>query len=379
LSKSFFPNLIKFSKNIFFRYVDQDNHIINLLAADSIWTYFQDLFAITHYFEAVGANDVGKSSVGYTFGITGYRVIRGTSISGANYIRILKNIEPGQCVIIEDEGDKISEDPDKVRILKSGYEYNGKVPKINMNSFNQEQIWFKTFCYKMILAEKSLKEYKVPGLVDRTFGNKCRPGNVKYSIKEVVTENLSKNPRLQKLYDQLLSFRKLMLCYRLVHYKDQLVEIETGLKNRDNELCKPLLQFFYGTEALKEIIPTLETFVKKRRARKKNSLEAALYPIIKKYVFKEVGLDSEQNTFTELKAKKKLIKVPFFYIWDYIKDGAIDGHYNENKNRYAYETKEYGDLYLNSLPSTISDKFAAEEKNQNYGSALLFDIDKLEI
>ena len=36
--------LFKFSKNIFQKYVDQDNHIVILLAADAIWTYFQDLF-----------------------------------------------------------------------------------------------------------------------------------------------------------------------------------------------------------------------------------------------------------------------------------------------------------------------------------------------
>lgn len=151
-------DLYKFSKGIFLSYVDQDQHIIILLAADSIWTYFQDLFPTTHYLECVGDNDVGKSSIGYTFEYTGYRVIKGIAISGANYYRVLDTDEPGQCVIIEDEGDSISEDLDKVRTLKSGYEYNGKVPQINMNSKNQDQKWFKTYCYKMILAEKSLKE-----------------------------------------------------------------------------------------------------------------------------------------------------------------------------------------------------------------------------
>jgi hypothetical protein len=370
--------LFETSKKIFTMFIDQDKHTIVLLSADAIWTYFQDLFSITHYFEAVGGNDVGKTSVGYTFQYTGYRVIRGTSISGANYIRILKNVEPGQCVIVEDEGDRISEDIDKVNILKSGYEYDSRVPKTNMNTSDQLPDWYLPYCYKMILAEKSLREYKVPGLVDRTFTNKCRPGNVKYSIKEVVSPNPKKSPRLQRLYDQLLSFRKLMLCYRLVHYHDQLTEIETGLKNRDNELCKGLLQFLYGTEALQEVKETLEVFVKRRRSRKKASLEAALYPIIKKYVFKEVGLDSGQNTFGDVKAKKKLIKVAFTHIWEYIINGGIDGHYDEKKSRYGYETKEYGTLYLNSLPKTIRDKFTAEIKTQNYGSSLLFDIDELE-
>ena len=369
-----------FSKSKFLRYVDQDPYIINLLAADSIWTYFQDLFPATHYGEGVGSNDVGKSSIGYTFEYTGYRVVKATGISGANYSRVLGSIEPGQCVIIEDEGDNISEDPEKVKILKAGYEYNSKIPKINMNTRDQGQNWYFVFCYKMILAEKSLKEYKAKGLVDRTFSFPCKPGKVKYSIKEVVSQNINKTPKLQKLYEELLSFRKLMLCYRLVHYKDFVPDIETGLKNRDQELCKPLLQLFYGTKVLEtEIIPTLETFVKQRRSRKEKSLEAALYPIIKKYVFANTGLNYETNTYSDLKEKKKTsVKVPFYEIWDYIKQGGIDGQYDEKKNKYAYETINYGSLYLNSLPTIISNKFAAEAKKQNYGSALVFDIDKLE-
>ncbi|HEX2408368.1 MAG TPA: hypothetical protein VHJ38_14280, partial [Nitrososphaeraceae archaeon] len=375
--------LYKYSKTIFLKYVDQDKYIITLLAADSIWTYFQDLFPITHYGEGVGTNDVGKSSIGYTFEYAGYRVIKGTAISGANYGRVLGNIEPGQCTIIEDEGDNISEDTEKVKILKAGYEYNSKIPKINMNSRNQEQKWYFPYCYKMILAEKSLKEYKVPGLVDRTFSFPCRPGKVKYSIKEVVSQNINKSARLQKLYDELLSFRKLMLCYRLVHYKDLLPEIETGLKNRDNELCKPLLQLFYGTKALQEIIPTMEQFIKKRRTRKGNSLEAAIYPIIKNNVFSEAGLDSSENTYSELKEKKTYVKVPFINIWKDIigKDrfkAEIDGEYNENKSKYAYETMEYGTLYINSLPTVIRNQFTADIKKESYGKALIFDVEKLE-
>jgi hypothetical protein len=234
------------SKSIFRKYVDQDEHVINLLTMDSMWTYFQDLFPATHYVECIGTNDVGKSTIGYTFEYTGYRVIKATSISGANYYRMLGSIEPGQCVIIEDEGDNISEDSDKVRILKNGYEYTGKVPKINMNSYDQKQVWYKPYCFKMILAEKSLSQWKAKGLVDRTFTLQCMPGSVKYSIKEVITENFNKEPILQKLYDELTHFRKLMLCYRMVNYGNALPNIETGLKNRYNELCNLCYSFSMG-------------------------------------------------------------------------------------------------------------------------------------
>lgn len=105
-------------------YVDQDKHIIVILTADAILTHFQDLFPAIHYLEGVGDNDVGKSSIGYTFEYTGYRVVKGVSISGANYYRILGSIEP--------------EDSEKLRILKSGYEYNTKIPKTNINTIKQD-------------------------------------------------------------------------------------------------------------------------------------------------------------------------------------------------------------------------------------------------
>jgi len=199
-------DFFKERKSIFQKYVDQDKHVISLLAADSIWSYTRDLFSVTHYLEGVGDNDVGKSTIGYAFEYTGYRVNKGTAISGANYYRSLGTDEPGQCTLIEDEGDSISEDPDKIKILKAGYEYNGKVPKINMNSKNQEQKWYKPYGFKMILAERSLSQLKAKGLLDRTFSFHCRPGKVKYSIKEVVSGN-NKNPLLQVLYDELLNNR----------------------------------------------------------------------------------------------------------------------------------------------------------------------------
>ena len=144
-----------------------------------------------------------------------------------------------------------------------------------MNTQRQEQNWFYPFCYKMILAEKSLSEWKAKGLVDRTFTFKCRPGRVKYSIKKVVSQTINKSPELQKLYDELLDFRKLIFCYRLIHYTDDLPPIKVSLINRDEELTYPLLQLFYGTEAFEEIKTALEFFIKQRRERRSRSTQAA--------------------------------------------------------------------------------------------------------
>jgi hypothetical protein len=351
------------SKSIFTKYVDQDEYVINLLTMDSIWTYFQDLFPATHYIECIGTNDVGKSTIGYTFEYTGYRVIKATSISGANYYRMLGSIEAGQCVIIEDEGDNISEDPDKIRILKNGYEYTGKVPKINMNSYDQKQIWYKPYCFKMILAEKSLSRSKAKGLVDRTFSLHCRPGSVKYSIKEVITENINKDPLLQKLYDELTNFRKLMLCYRLINYRNALPNIETGLKNRYNELCKPLLQFFYGTNASNEITQTLQLFINQRKDRIKNSIEVIVYPIIEHAVSEFGNIISARE------------------IWELI-TGSLEGYFDTdregNKTKPTlFHSEDHGDLYMKTMTSMICDKFGAKLMHGNRGNVLVFDREYL--
>jgi hypothetical protein len=355
----------KARKDFFQKYVDQDKNIITILAADSILTYFQGLFPIIHYSEGIGGNDVGKSSIGYTFEYTAYRVIRGTSISGANYFRILGSVEPGQCTIIEDEADSISEDPDKVRILKAGYEYNAKIPRTNMNTRNQEQNWYYPYGYKMLLGEKSLSEWKAKGLVDRTFTFKCRPGRVRYSIKKVVSQTINKSPELERLYKELLDFRRLMLCYRLIHYEDELPRIKVSLINRDEELSYPLLQLFYGTAAFDEIKTALEFFIKQRRERRSRSVEAGVYPILKKLI-----LSTNPN-----KSDSSLVNILYSAIWDEITnsdDGIKGSLYTANQ----YNTMEYGPLYQNTLSKFICDKFSANLKHKKEGSILTFDKQK---
>jgi len=135
-----------------------------------------------------------------------------------------------------------------------------------------------------------------------------------------------------------------MLCYRLVHFKDLLPQIKTGLKNRDNELCKPLLQLFYGTEALKEIIDTLKIFVKQPRERRSSSIVGAMFTIIKQMLLdhdKVNKLDQVQN---------KILK--YSNIWDPIIKGAIEGTYNDKKPN-QYETVSYNILYNNQLSKFI--------------------------
>jgi hypothetical protein len=356
------------AKLIVEKYNDQDQNIIILLAADIVGSYFQDIFPTTHYINIVGENDTGKSSLGYTFEYTGYRPIRGTGISAANYYRTLGTEEPGQCTIIEDEGDNIDQDPEKMGILKSGYELMAKVPKINMNSFDQKPRWYYAYCFKIIIAEKSLDQHKAKGLADRTLTFHCRPGRTKqrYSIKEIVNyrnnnvnNNNNNNPLRQQLHNELVDFRKLMLSYRLLHYEDPLVDIQTGLRNRDVELCGPLLQLFYGLEqAISEVISALGKFLEEKKEKKVFGLEASLYPLI-------INLVSRHG-----------YEPAVSQIWSEIIHN-IEGSYDDEKPS-QFQTNEFGILYKNTITKIIVDKFGSGRKKKNSGNAIVFSKEKLQ-
>ena len=186
-------------------YNDQEYNKLVVFATDILFSYFQDKFATTHYVSVVGDNDSGKSSLGITFEATGYRPVYMTDPSAANIFRCLGTIEPGQCTIILDEADKIDKSPEMMAILKTGYQLNGKVPKINTNTLQQE--FFFTYCLKIIISERSMSLTEAKGVYDRTFSFIAYAGDPKYDIKE--TLNPQGNAACQSRLDQASILQKI--------------------------------------------------------------------------------------------------------------------------------------------------------------------------
>jgi hypothetical protein len=260
-------------------YIDQDEDIRILISADILWTYFQDLFPTTHYYDISGTgNGIGKSTIGHVFEGIAYRAVKMTDPSAANLYRILGKIEPGQCIIIADEADRIHADKDMLSILKEGYTILGKVSKINKNTEKQE--FFFSYCFKIRIAEEPMRPSFAKGVIDRSFTIKAIKGIPTYDIKEVL-HPAARNERLEKLHDNLRNLRKLLLIYRLVHFDDPIIDAEIDLNGRDKELCRPLLQLFYNTNSYGKIAKALNTFLIKKNKRKKNlSIEPVLHGII---------------------------------------------------------------------------------------------------
>ena len=72
-------------------------------------------------------------------------------------------------------------------------------------------------------------------------------------------------PEHKKLYREIERFRKLLLVYRILHYDDQIPDLELSTKNRDKQLCKPLLRLFNNTKAQDEIITSLSKFLAEKK------------------------------------------------------------------------------------------------------------------
>jgi hypothetical protein len=346
-------SLYQRAKSIVNEYNDQDDYMLVLIAADIVWSYFQDRFSTTHYLGVFGDNGSGKSTVGDTFEAVGYRPVNMTDPTAANLFRVLGKIEFGQCTIIADEAEKIDKSPDIMSTLKTGYNIKGRVARTNSNTWKQEFFW--TYCFKMIIAERSPNQSSAKGILDRTFIFNTYKGISQYDIKEVL--NPSGDRTRQKLLDELLDFRKLMLVYRLVHFSDPIQDINIGLDGRDKELCKPTIQLFYNTKSQLEIEAALQNLLLQKNQRKENTIEAALYPIIANAISKYGN---------EVSASQ---------LWNLIKD-SIDGTWDDRKPT-EYHTSDYGTIYRNTITNIICDKFGAKRKHKEKGNFLIFDPEKV--
>jgi hypothetical protein len=239
-------------------------------------------------------------------------------------------------------------------ILKTGYQLNGKVPKINTNTLRQE--FFFTYGLKIIISEKSMSLTEAKGVHDRTFSFTAYAGDSVFDIKE--TLNPQGNLACKKRLNDLLSFRKLLLIYRLVHFKDPIVDIETGLRRRNRELVKPLLQLFYYVkpEVRHEITTTLECFLKAKQRKTENTIEAALCPII-------INMVSEFGK-----------EIPASQIWGtIIGNNGIDGYYDERRPN-EFQAGDFGMIYRNTITNVIC---GALRKHTEKGSVLIFNLEKL--
>jgi hypothetical protein len=263
-------------KSIYKKYVDAEEKYIVLLAADTILSYFQDKFGTMHYNVLVGDNGSGKNSALLVYRYLGYRVFYVTAASAANYYTFLGETEEGQGTLAEDEADNIHLQLDKYKICKTGYASGGSVPKVDIHSGGngrRSQGVYLTYCMKWFAMEELPDYKKAKRFLDRSFVYKFVVGRVKYNIKDVI--NYAGDPKFKPLHDELLEVRKLLFAHRMLHFNDVIYGVNLNIRNRNEELTKPLIRLFRNSPAaLAEILPVLSEFLNERNEVKKNSFES---------------------------------------------------------------------------------------------------------
>ena len=272
-----FDSLYLKTKTTYRKYVNIEDHLLSILSADTIYSYFQDKFPTLHYNIFVGDNGSGKNSALLVYRHLGYRVFYVVSASAPNYFTFLGEVEECQGTIAEDEAEDVGYDKEKQKILKTGSASGGSVPKVDL-TYGRTQGSYLTYCMKWLAMEELPDYKKIKGILDRSFVFRFIVGDVEYNIKDII--KYAGEPKFKPLHDELTDLRKLLLAFRMIHYNDVIPDLCLNIKHRSAELTKPLLRLFSSRNdspiPLEEIRRALSKIISERNELKRNSIESKL-------------------------------------------------------------------------------------------------------
>jgi hypothetical protein len=326
------------------KFYDTDTEpYIDLIAADVVFTYFQDRLSKTHYIFVYGEPDTGKGSILEIFNQLGYRAAQVTNASAASIYRMLGSVEKGQVIVVIDEANRLEDDAFLLDVLKIGYKGNSKVPKVMdaSSSENNRVEYFYAYGFKIIAAEHLPDHYKTGGFRSRCFEIKTAPGNPKLDINDIVDN--AGDTKNAKIMRELTKLRKLLFAYRLLHYSEPIPDVMIkGITGRDRELIKPLIRLFktHGDFAsLKTVKDTLHYFIKQRNEDKVDSFTAGILKLVKQRIAYNNGGGEDEYELT------------FSDIWQYVKE-QLDGESVEGKPG-TIRTDLFGEISTRRLTTTL--------------------------
>ncbi|MGH9951425.1 MAG: hypothetical protein ACRD5J_07365, partial [Nitrososphaeraceae archaeon] len=293
-------------------FIDNGKEHNIMCAGDTVFTYFQDKLGTTHYDFFVGDNGTGKSNNLHMFNVLAYRNVLSSDMTAPNIYQLLGNDKHGVVTICEDEADSIDEDRTKMGIYKDGATTNVHVFRTDI-SFGRKQLRYKTFCFKAYAAEELPDVRKAKGFRQRCITFNCTHGSPRHDIAEVIEPGGDRKLR-QLLYD-LFKLRNMLLIYRLLHYYDEIPNVELNIKDREKQLFKPTFRVFQKShKALKELKLGINKYLSDYRERRSNTFHAALYKVVKVLIERE-----------------RTIELKFTLIWASLKD-ELQGKNIPNKS-----------------------------------------------
>jgi hypothetical protein len=379
----------------------KEKELIILLAIDTVMSFFQDLFVTTHYLLLTGPPGWGKGAILVAFKLLGYRVILAGDMSGANLLDLLGSTERCQVSIAEDELDNISDDPDKQRIYKMGYEDIGLVTRtVDPSSSNRDIKFYNPYCIKIFGSEKGSDSKELGGFNDRTFRAEVKKGNPKLLVKQIKKQMErppdKQLPKYRKVVSRINFLRKLSLIFRLIHHDDTIEEVSLNIDSRPLELCGPAISVFNSDKladpnrkALPEIMDALGYFLRKKGELDKKTIEVVTYGVLKE-LFEQMDIEERApgtSTIMDQDACKKELyddvygskAMTYVISYDEICSRVMKEVEGSFVSPRTFESPDYGRVTHDSLLSKCRHVF--EGSNANLGrdkskkKALRFDKD----
>jgi hypothetical protein len=248
--------------------VPNEKELIPLLAADTIVSYFQDLFITNHYTILTGPPGRGKGAILLGLKVLAYRVVLAGDMSGANLLDLLGTVERCQVSIAEDEFDDLDKDPDKERLYKMGYEDVGLVTRTaDAGSSNRTLNLYNPFCMKWFACETPPDAKEFSGFNDRTFVSQVKKAKPKFLIKNIKKQmeyaQDKQLPKYKSIISKINFLHKVLMVFRLLHYDDVFEEVPVNIDGRALELAGPAITLFNSDnlpkqdkKALDEVLDT---------------------------------------------------------------------------------------------------------------------------
>ncbi len=90
------------------------------------------------------------------------------------------------------------------------------------------------------------------------------------------------NAEHEKLYEEIRLLRNKLLIYRMLHYFDEIPNVELNIPNREAQLYISLFLLFQNTKyPLKELENAATKYIRANRERQAHTFEAVVYRVVK--------------------------------------------------------------------------------------------------
>lgn len=309
-------------------FIDAEERDQHLIAICNLFSYKQDKARTTPYLSVVGDAESGKSSVQHLFLRIGYRPLLCSSLTYANIYRYLGDNEPASGIILEDEVDTLDKEIEKKKIIRDGYSIHSKIPRMVDENHTTKQKFFNGFCFKALSGTKPI--------YDAQIVSRCLPIEI---IEGFPNSNI-KDPTPEE-EERLVQLRKDLLIWRLLTANQALPSIKyEWLRNRPEELWKPLLSCVYETKYYETILNLCTGYVKNRAEEKSETLNGFLF-----------------NTVVEPLIKDGLV-VTVAEMWNILKK-----HGTEVTDK-TIDLDEYGKLSYHKLSTILKSHFKAKQERK---------------